>query len=78
MKAAPEQIQSIVARVERLEAEKSDTAEAIKEVYAEAKGEGYDTAILRKLVALRKKTPDEIAEADAILDMYKDALGMTS
>ncbi|MDD9731095.1 DUF2312 domain-containing protein, partial [Mameliella sp. AT18] len=49
----------------------------IKEVMAEAKGRGYDTKILKKLIALRKRDPDDIAEEEALLDMYKAALGMS-
>ena len=69
-------LRSIIERVEQLEAEKADIAEQVKEVMAEAKGRGYDTAILRKIIALRKKKPDELAEEEAILEVYKAALGM--
>jgi uncharacterized protein (UPF0335 family) len=61
----------------RLEAEKKDIADAQKEVMAEAKGRGYDTKVIRKVIALRKKSADEIAEEEAVLDMYKAALGMS-
>jgi uncharacterized protein (UPF0335 family) len=65
-----------IERCEQLNNEKAEIAEAIKETMAEAKGRGYDTKIMRVIIALRKKTPDEIAEEEATLDMYKTALGM--
>ena len=71
-----EELRQFIERVESLEAEKSDIAEQIKEVYAEAKGRGYDTKVMRKVISLRKREPDDIAEEEAILDMYKEALGM--
>ncbi|WP_460274522.1 DUF2312 domain-containing protein [Celeribacter sp. ULVN23_4] len=71
-----DELRQFVERYERLELEKKDIADQQKEVMAEAKGRGYDTKAMRKLIALRKKTADEIAEEEAILDMYKEALGM--
>lgn len=65
-----------VERYERLEGEKQEAADQQKEVLAEAKGRGYDTKVLRKVIALRKREPDDIAEEEAVLDMYKAALGM--
>jgi uncharacterized protein (UPF0335 family) len=73
---AAEELRAFVERIERTEAEKKDAAEAQKEVYAEATGRGYDAKVLRKLVALRKRTPDDIAEEESILELYKTALGM--
>jgi uncharacterized protein (UPF0335 family) len=70
------EIRQFVERFERLEAEKKDIAEAQKEVMAEAKGRGYDTKALRKIIALRKRDADDIAEEEAILEIYKAALGM--
>lgn len=70
------ELQQFVERYERLEAEKQEVADQQKEVLAEAKGRGYDTKVLRKIVALRKRGADDIAEEEAILDMYKAALGM--
>ncbi|MDQ7071158.1 MAG: DUF2312 domain-containing protein [Rhodobacterales bacterium] len=70
-------LRSFIERIERLDAEKKDLAEAQKEVMAEAKSRGYDTKIIRKVVALRKREPDDIAEEEAVLDMYKEALGMS-
>jgi uncharacterized protein (UPF0335 family) len=71
-----EELRQIVERIESLEGEKKDIAEQIKEVYAEAKGRGYDTKVLRKIVTLRRREPDDIAEEEAVLDLYKEALGM--
>ncbi|MGR3484201.1 MAG: DUF2312 domain-containing protein [Paracoccaceae bacterium] len=73
---AADELRAFVERFERLEAEKQDVAEQQKEVMAEAKGRGYDTKVLRKIIALRKREPDDIAEEEAMLDMYKSALGM--
>ena len=69
------QLKSIVERIERLEEEKKTIADDIKEVYAEAKGTGYDVKILRKVVALRRRDLDERKEEEAILDLYMQALG---
>jgi len=71
-----DELRQFVERYERLEAEKKDIAEQQKEVMAEAKGRGYDTKVLRKVVALRKRDKDDIAEEEAVLEMYKEALGM--
>ncbi|MBS8227120.1 DUF2312 domain-containing protein [Vannielia litorea] len=75
-RVAAEELRSFIERFERLEAEKKDIADAQKEVMAEAKGRGYDTKVMRKIIALRKREPDDIAEEEAVLDMYKSALGM--
>lgn len=72
-----EELRQFVERAEQLAAEKKDIAEQEKELFAEAKGRGYDTAAMRKIIALRKRKPDDIAEEEAVLDMYKAALGMT-
>jgi len=71
-----EELRQFIERFEHLEAEKKDIADQQKEVMAEAKGRGYDTKVLRKIIALRKRTPDDIAEEEAVLDLYKAALGM--
>lgn len=73
---AADEIRQFVERFESLEAEKRQAALDQAEVMAEAKARGYDTKVLRKIVALRKRKPDEIAEEQAVLDMYKQALGM--
>ena len=71
-----EQLRSFIERYERLEAEKQDIADQQKEVLAEAKGCGYDTAIMREIIKLRKMDPDERAEKEAILQVYLEALGL--
>jgi uncharacterized protein (UPF0335 family) len=73
---AKEQLLSIIERVERLEEEKKGISDDIKEVYAEAKANGYDTKVLRKVVSIRKQDAAEREEQDAILDLYMTALGM--
>lgn len=70
------ELRQFVERFERLDQEKKDLAEQQKEVMAEAKSRGYDTKVLRKIVALRKRDKDDIAEEEAVLEMYKEALGM--
>ncbi|MDK8874384.1 DUF2312 domain-containing protein [Paracoccus sp. SSJ] len=70
------ELRQIVERIEHLEAERRDIADQIKEVYAEAKGRGYDATALRQIVALRRKDKDELAEQEAVLEIYKSALGM--
>lgn len=72
------QIMSIINRVERLEEEKAALAGDIKEVYAEAKSNGYDVKILRQIVSIRKKDAAERQEQEAILDLYLHAIGMVS
>lgn len=71
-----EELRQFVERYEQLESEKADIADQQKEVMSEAKGRGYDTAILRKIIALRKRSADDIAEEAAVLDLYMAALGM--
>ena len=71
-----DELRQFVARYERLEIEKKDIADQQKEIMAEAKGRGYDTKVLRKIVALRKRDVNDIAEEEAVLAMYKEALGM--
>lgn len=73
---AGDQLRTIVERVERLEEEKQAIADDIKEVYSEAKANGFDTKILRKVVSLRKVEAAERQEQEAILDLYMAALGM--
>lgn len=74
--ATADELRQFIERYEQLEAEKKDAAESQKELMAEAKGRGYDAKVMKKVVALRKRKPDEIAEEEAVLDMYKSALGM--
>jgi uncharacterized protein (UPF0335 family) len=75
---ARDQLRSIVERIERLEEEKQALADDIKEVYAEAKANGYDTKTLRTVVRLRKQDTNERQEQEALLDLYMQALGMLS
>ena len=70
-----DQLKGIVERIERLEEEKKTIADDIKEVYAEAKGNGYDIKVLRKVIALRKRDKAERDEEAAILDLYLQAVG---
>ena len=73
---AGKRLQSFIERVERLEEEKAAIAEDIKEVYAEAKGVGFDVKTLRKIVSLRKQEPEKRSEEEEMLDLYKTAIGM--
>jgi uncharacterized protein (UPF0335 family) len=73
---AKEQLLSVIERIEHLEEEKKGISDDIKEVYAEAKANGYDTKVLRKVVSIRKQDATEREEQDAILDLYLTALGM--
>lgn len=73
---AGEQLRQFVARIERLEEEKAALAADIREVYAEAKGNGFDTKVLRQVIRLRKIDKAERQEMDAILELYLEALGM--
>lgn len=70
-----DQLKSIVERIERLEEEKKTISDDIKEVYAEAKGNGYDVKVLRKVIAIRKRDKNERDEEEAILDLYLQAVG---
>lgn len=72
-----DELRQFIERAEQLASEKKDIAEQEKELFAEAKGRGYDTKVMRKLIALRKRKPDEIAEEEAVLEIYKAALGMS-
>jgi uncharacterized protein (UPF0335 family) len=71
-----DELRQFVERYEHLEAEKADIADQQKEVLQECKGRGYDTKVLKKIIALRKRNPDEISEEEAVLELYKSALGM--
>lgn len=73
---AGEQLRQFVARIERLEEEKAALAADIREVYAEAKGNGFDTKVLRQVVRLRKIDAAERQEFEAVLELYMEALGM--
>ena len=71
-----ERLKSFIERIERLEEEKKTISDDIKDVYAEAKGTGFDVKAVRQLVRMRKQDQAERQEAEAILDLYKAALGM--
>lgn len=71
-----DELRQFIERFERLDMEKKDIADQQKEVMSEAKARGYDTKVIRKVIALRKREPDDIAEEEAVLEMYKEALGM--
>ena len=73
---AAEQLRAFVERIERLEEEKAALAADIREVYAEAKGTGFDTKILRRLITLRKMDQSDLEEQDALLNIYRQAVGL--
>lgn len=73
---ARDQLRSIVERIERLEEEKKTISDDIKDVYGEAKANGFDTKVLRQVVRMRKQDLSERQEQDAIRDLYLHALGM--
>jgi uncharacterized protein (UPF0335 family) len=75
---AQDQLRAFIERVERLESEKSDISLDIAEIYREAKGNGFDTKIMKRVVRLRKMDANERMEQEAILALYMNALGMTS
>jgi len=72
-----DELRQFIERFEHLEAEKKDITEQQKEVMAEAKGRGYDTAVMKKIIAIRKRDKNDLEEEEAILDLYKTALGMS-
>ena len=76
MSVAGQELRQFIERYERLEAEKKDIADGQKEVMAEAKGRGYDPKAMRKIIAERKRDANDLAEEEAVIDMYKSALGM--
>jgi len=71
-----DELRQFIERFERLEAEKKDLADQQKEVMAEAKGRGYDTRVMRKLVTMRRRDREDLAEEEAVLELYREALGM--
>jgi len=70
------ELRQFVERYERLEAEKAELADLQKDLMAEVKGRGYCAKVIRKIIALRKRDKDDLAEEEAVLEMYKEALGM--
>ena len=75
---AQDHLRAIIERIERMEEEKAAIAADIKEIYAEAKGNGFDTKIIRKVVTIRKQDANERMEQEALLEMYMAALGMVA
>ncbi len=73
---AAAQLRSFIERIERLEEEKKTISDDIRDVYAEAKGTGFDAKVMRQVVRLRKQEPTEREEQEALLDLYMHALGM--
>lgn len=73
---AADELRQFVERIERLEEEKAGIASDIKDVYAEAKGRGFDAKVLRMVIRRRKRDADEIAEEEAIFELYCQALGL--
>ena len=71
-----DELRQFIERAEAQIAANADGAEDLKQIFSEAKGRGYDSAIMRKVIALRKRNPDEIAEEEAVLELYCAALGM--
>jgi len=71
-----DELRAFIERAEQLASEKRDIAEEEKELFSEAKGRGYDTKIMKRIIALRKITADALAEQEAIEDLYRSALGM--
>ncbi|SOC20671.1 DUF2312 domain-containing protein [Rhodobacter maris] len=73
---AADELRQFIEQYEHLEAEKKDISEQQKDVMSEAKARGYDTSVMKKVIALRKRDKNDLAEEDALLDVYKAALGM--
>ncbi|MBT4206692.1 MAG: DUF2312 domain-containing protein [Proteobacteria bacterium] len=71
-----DELRQFIERFERLEMERKDLLDQQKEVLAEAKSRGYDTRVIKKVMAIRRRDPQEVLEEDAVLDLYKEALGM--
>jgi uncharacterized protein (UPF0335 family) len=76
LSVSAEELRKFIERAETLAAEKRDIAGHEKDLFAEAKGRGYDTKAIRKIIAIRRRKPDEVAEEQAVMDLYLAALGM--
>ena len=76
LSVSAEELRQFIERAETLAAEKSNIGDLEKELFAEAKGRGYDTKAIRKIIAIRRRKPDDVAEEQAVMDLYLDALGM--
>lgn len=73
-RVATDELRQFIERIERLEEEKKEISDQVKEVYAESKARGYDTKVLRLVIARRKREREELEEESAVLDMYEEAL----
>lgn len=73
---AADRLRSFIERIERLEEEKKGIQDDIKDIYAEAKGTGFDTKVMRQIIRIRKMEKEDRQEMDALLDLYKAALGI--
>lgn len=73
---AADRLRSFIERIERLEEEKKGIQDDIKEIYAEAKGTGFEPKVIRKVISLRKKSKEDRQEEETLLELYKQALGM--
>lgn len=73
---AADRLRSIIERIERLEEERKALASDIKDIYAEAKSAGFDVAVLRQLIRIRKQEPADVEEQETLLDVYRRSLGM--
>ena len=71
-----DELRQFIERIERLAADKKEIADSQKEIFSEAKGRGYDTKVMRKVIAMRKRNREDIQEEEAVLGMYMEALGM--
>ena len=71
-----DELRQFIERIERLEADKKEIADSQKEIFSEAKSRGYDTKVMRKVIAMRKRNREDIQEEEAVLGMYLEALGM--
>lgn len=76
MKVTPDRLRSFIERAEQLHSEKADLAQQEKDLFAEAKSEGFDVAVMKKVIARRKRNADDLAEEDAVMDLYCQHLGM--
>ncbi len=75
-RVAAAELRQFIERYERIDQERKDLVENMKEIMAEAKGRGYDTKVIRKIIAMRKRDKDDLSEEEAVMEMYKAALGM--
>ena len=73
---AADELRQFIEQYEHLDAEKKDIAEQQKDIMSEAKARGYDTKVIKKIIAMRKRDKNDLAEEEAILELYKTALGM--